>query len=281
MDEILSELKKIGIKAIAQKTLMTEQSVKAIINRDFKSLQKTKAIGFVKIIEREFKVDFTEWIEEYNRYLNESEPIEEQDHFVMSEPSKDKGTRLINVFTYFIIFISVIALFYILSDINTKDNENKEEIKPVKELVEEAKVNLEITKELNESILLIEDIKESNETVSEDNSSEEVVVVEEVEETPTPTPPIKTEIYIEPRIKVWVGVITLPNYRKKTFITGEKFNLETSKEQLISLGHNKIDMYLDGKKVDTEGKEKFHYKDGKIESLTFAEFRDLNRGRNW
>ena len=271
MDEILSELKKIGIKAIAQKTLMTEQSVKAIINKDFKSLQKTKAIGFVKIIEREFKVDFSEWIEEYNRYLNESEPPKEEEQFVMSEPSKDKGNKLINIFTYFVIFVSVIALFYILSDINTKENED---IKPVKELVQEAKVNLEITKELNESILILEEVKESNESVSE--IKEELKEDKKIVETPT-----KIEIYVKPRVKVWVGVIVLPNHKKRSFITSEKFEIDTSKEQLVSLGHNRIDIYLNGEKVNLEGKEKFHYKDGEIIPLTFAEFRELNRGRNW
>ncbi len=272
MDEILSELKKIGIKAIAQKTLMTEQSVKAILNKDFKSLQKTKAIGFVKIIEREFKVDFSEWIEEYNRYLNESEPPEEEEQFVMSEPSKDKGNKLINIFTYFIIFISVIALFYILSDINSF--KKSEEVKPVKELVQEAKINLEITKELNESILVLEEVKETNESISEEK--EELIEDEKIVETP-----VKIEIYIKPRVKVWVGVIVLPNYKKRSFITGEEFDIDTSKEQLVSLGHNRIDIYLNGGKVNLEGKEKFHYKDGEITPLTFAEFRELNRGRNW
>ena len=88
MEETLSKLKKVGIKAIAQKTLMTEQSIKSILNKDFQSLQKTKAIGFIKIIEREYKVDLSEWIEEYNRYLNEQEPPKEEEQFVMSEPSK-------------------------------------------------------------------------------------------------------------------------------------------------------------------------------------------------
>ena len=275
MDEILSELKKIGIKAVAQKTLMTEQSVKAILNKDFKSLQKTKAIGFVKIIEREFKVDFSEWIEEYNRYLNESVPPEEEEQFVMSEPSKDKGNKLINVFTYFIIFISVIALFYILSDINSF--KESEEIKPVKELVEEAKVNLEITKELNESVLILEKVKENNETINE--LKEEVAEVKEIVK-PIETPS-KIEVYVKPRVKVWVGVIVLPNYKKRSFITGEQFDIDTSKEQLVSLGHNRIDIYLNGEKVNLEGKEKFHYKDGEIIPLTFAEFRELNRGKNW
>lgn len=280
MEDVISELKKIGIKNVSIKTLITEKNVKAIIDKDFKSLQRTKANGFIRIIEREFKVDLSEWQKEYEEYLKVHE-IKDEEPFVMSESeSENSSNKLINLFTYFIIFISVIGLFYILSDINSFKQE--EEVKQVKDLVEEAKVNLETTKELNNSTLnALNESSDSNESeieVIEANvTSKEIQNLKEIEEE------VKSvkEFFIQPKVKLWIGIITLPEFKKRSLVTSEKIELDPSKEQLISLGHNRVEIFLNDKKINLGNKERFVYRDGNLTPLTFAEFRALNRGRNW
>ncbi len=292
---LISKLKKIGVKEIAQKTLITEKNIQAIVDKDFKSLQKTRAIGFIGIIEREFKLDLSEWIKEYQTYLN-IHGVDEEKSFIMGNIEKENsGNKLINLFIYFVVFISIVGLFYILSDINSF-NKKDEDVKEVKELVEEAKVNLNTTKEINNSNLNI--LAESNKSSSseflstdENNSSLSEIIAQEQETIKSKESGLEnsenfegnlTQLYIEPKYKIWVGIVTLPDYKRNTFTSEGKFEIDTSKEQLIALGHKKVEIFLNGQKVEVDKKrDKFHYKDGVIKAITSSEFKELNRGKSW
>lgn len=88
----IDELKKIGIDKISAKTRITQDKLQDIIDFKFDAFNKTRARGFVQIIEREFGVDLSEWLTAYNDYHNVSTEQTEE-----TSNSVDESTSNINI----------------------------------------------------------------------------------------------------------------------------------------------------------------------------------------
>ncbi len=56
LNEILEEN---SIKSISQKTKISEDNLESLVARDFEVLMKTKTLGFISILEREYKADLS------------------------------------------------------------------------------------------------------------------------------------------------------------------------------------------------------------------------------
>lgn len=50
-------------------TKISEQRLQDIINKNFKDIDKTRAHGFIKILERDLHLDLREWVQEYEYFL--------------------------------------------------------------------------------------------------------------------------------------------------------------------------------------------------------------------
>ena len=82
--DAIKKLKEIGLKEISNKTFINKENLEHLLNKDFKKLHKTKALGFIQILEREFEVDLKELKNEYIffkkhgrlRNPNETKPLE-------------------------------------------------------------------------------------------------------------------------------------------------------------------------------------------------------------
>ena len=83
-EDAIKKLKEIGLKEISNKTFINKENLEHLLNKDFKKLHKTKALGFIQILEREFEVDLKELKNEYIffkkhgrlRNPNETKPLE-------------------------------------------------------------------------------------------------------------------------------------------------------------------------------------------------------------
>lgn len=64
------KLKEIDIKEIQKVTKITPTKLKIILEKDFQNIDRSRAVGFIRIIEREFKLNLSDWLEEYNRFYN-------------------------------------------------------------------------------------------------------------------------------------------------------------------------------------------------------------------
>lgn len=75
MDEAIEILKKIGVKEINKTTKISVNKIEDILEKRFSNIQRVRVVGFLKILEREYKVDLSEWLKEYD----ESFVVEEVD----------------------------------------------------------------------------------------------------------------------------------------------------------------------------------------------------------
>ncbi|BEG56424.1 hypothetical protein NHP21005_01120 [Helicobacter sp. NHP21005] len=69
LDETLAFLAQKGMATIAQDTKLSNPKIKAILEKDFDSVQRVHAVGFVQILEKEYGVDLSQWLVEYDQNL--------------------------------------------------------------------------------------------------------------------------------------------------------------------------------------------------------------------
>ncbi|WP_309500019.1 hypothetical protein [Sulfurovum sp.] len=70
LNEILEEN---SIKAMSQKTKISEENLQKILNANFDSLRKIRTLGFISIVEREYKTDLGKLREEALEYYRQHE----------------------------------------------------------------------------------------------------------------------------------------------------------------------------------------------------------------
>ena len=96
---------------------------------------------------------------------------------------------------------------------------------------------------------------------------------------------VQNELYIIPKSKAWIGTIDLDTLKKKDFLAskGKKINIDTSKNQLIMIGHRFIKIYFNGEPVKFKKKSplRFKYVDGQLTQITRREFNKLAKGKQW
>jgi len=65
LNEILEEN---SVKTISEKTNISEENLEALFNGEFDRLKKVKAMGFISIVEREFRADLSELRDQAKEY---------------------------------------------------------------------------------------------------------------------------------------------------------------------------------------------------------------------
>lgn len=300
MDDIKT-LEEIGLKEVSQKTHIEVSYLKNIIDADFANLSKVTTLGFIKIISREYKIDFSQWIDEANIYWDSvEEPEETTKIFIVQKPKF--FPKFLKTLLFLILLVAILFGAYVFlnkkidifdSPMLENDTNYTYEQTPV---VNQAKESLNITEaSLNNSVEAV-DINQSGANItkiSDKNQSDvnttisknpEVVVAESVDlNTTSKTADINSSNFISPNTKLWIGIIYLDNFKRKSFLGEGNFTLDSSRDQLITTGHGNLNLYFNGKikKFKTQRTIKFLIKDGNISEISIDKFKELNRGSLW
>jgi len=188
LNEILEEN---SVKSISQKTKISEDNLENLLARNFDVLMKIKTLGFISIMEREYKADLSALREEALEYY----ASHKQDHaFSVAVPIKEEKKGRSKLFLVVVLALLGYATWYfftqfdkkhlrglipfnneqmIESSVAVEDEAVKEDL-PVEALTIESAV-ANNTKAVTEETMVVESVKETNET----NSS----VTQEVNET--------------------------------------------------------------------------------------------------
>jgi len=282
----LQKLKDIGAQKIYEDTHIPVVHVQAILHESFDGLIKIHFIGFVSILEREYNIDLSELKKAGIAYYDEKNPVETTEEGIFIAPKKSKN------FTFFYILIAMViflvALFYTVEYAN-KNMQNQTitvdstTINKAKKNINSMIVDVNETQEDNNNSI----ITDTNETLSENNITNKDVNItqEKIQSTSVvqEKKALQKSFKIIARSKVWMGYIDVKTNKKyqKTF-TGE-FDLDPSKEWLLTFGHGNVDVIINSehKKFNSRKTLRLLYKDGKITELSFDEFKKLNRGNAW
>ncbi|EAJ7107630.1 hypothetical protein YZ51_01955 [Campylobacter upsaliensis] len=308
------KLQDLNLREVSTNTQIEMDFLQALIEKDFKTLIRFNVKGFIKILEREYELDFTEFNEELEQYLSENQPNSLHITKTVTPPLASyshKGSILPIVVIVLFAFVVGLGIYYFdtlkellkseesfasamsldaakEAELNLKNLENSVVIVG-EENLSENEINTSAKTQENLSKEPEKELKDTNESlktpplINENNASE--VNQTKLEETDlNPQKVLKEVAEFKVNSKVWVGVISLKTGKKMTWVKESDFEIPLNEDQLILTGATAFVV------SDEEGNEKsypagiskrFLIKDGKIASISAAEFKQLNKGKDW
>ncbi|EIT9448215.1 hypothetical protein L3X55_001425 [Campylobacter jejuni] len=307
------KIQELNLKEVAAKTQIELDFLEALVEKNFAVLSRFNVKGFVKILSREYELDFSDFNEEYEAYLNENNPTPQTKSKMITPKLDAYSQKSSNAWPFLIVLIVLVAIgsgIYYFDRLKTffKDEQNNTSATVI-DIIGQAQENLKSlggnnvvvidnnkAQETNqtESVLPSQNIslQENDKNISIENNISEnnTTLLDEEKNTQIQedTNTLKTdslkEAHFKTSTKIWIGLIDLKSLKKTSFVKEKDFNISLDKDQLILTGAAALTMF------DQENKEqkfpvgiskRFLIKDGKITSISAAEFVKLNKGKEW
>ncbi|HEF9839996.1 TPA: hypothetical protein SB192_001725 [Campylobacter coli] len=310
------KIEDLNLKEVAARTKIELEFLEALVKKDFATLNRFNVRGFVKILSREYELDFTDFNEEFETYLNENNLNDTTTKPKMITPKLDAYSQKSTSFVSFIIIVIIIALigfgiyyFDYIKSFFQKDQNNSSAA--VVDIIGKAQSNL---KALENNVVVIDNQAEENETEANltqiqntelNNTKEEI---KQISTTPNNTnaneenlstndslattnqevaevsKALNKEAHFKASGKIWIGLIGLSNYRKTSLVKENDFNLSLEVNRLVLTGAAALSVFDENgkeQKFPAGNSKRFLIKDGKITSISAAEFMKLNKGKEW
>jgi hypothetical protein len=215
----IKELKKMDLKKVSTVTHIALKTLNNMIDSKFDSLSPAKTVGFLRILENEYGLNFDEWHSSYIKYLEVA-----RDEEIKKELLSDfEQTSKVPYFLAAIIACIVLVYFiYPQIQLNSEndllDKKNLEKIN--KNLEKNVKIKIDKPIDINTS----DDLKEpiQNNLIQEEKSEEKLLEEESKEIEPIQI--VEKTIIEEPIIKK-----TIIKEIKKEFIKNDDKNITKSK----------------------------------------------------
>ncbi|HEG0493916.1 TPA: hypothetical protein SB542_001575 [Campylobacter jejuni] len=299
------KIQELNLKEVAAKTQIELDFLEALAEKNFAVLSRFNVKGFVKILSREYELDFSDFNEEYEAYLNENNPTPQTKSKMITPKLDAYSQKSSNAWPFLIVLIVLVIIgsgIYYFDTLKTffKDEQNNTSTTVI-DIIGQAQENLKSlggnnvvvidnnkAQETNqtESVLPSQNISLQENDISENNTTllDEEKNTQIQEDINTPKTDSLKEAHFKTSTKIWIGLIDLKSLKKTSFVKEKDFNISLDKDQLILTGAAALTMF------DQENKEqkfpagiskRFLIKDGKITSISAAEFAKLNKGKEW
>ena len=216
-----------SIEEISKKTKISPVSLRLIKERKFDKIPRVKFLGFINVIQREFNIDLSELIEEYNSYANP--PKEELLKEEIIKPPKNKKPFLI----LFLILLLIISGIYLYKQT------------PKKQIPKTVDINISKTVSVPEKNLS-NTLKEIKTTVKKEEAN--------ISKEHNKTKPLPKEITVIPFQKIWFRAINLDNNKTFEYLTSKPKTLEGA-NYYIKLGHGFVNIIYGDKNITPNTKK--------------------------
>ncbi len=114
----IAQLRKIGLKEVSNKTFINLDNLKALLDKDFAQLNRTKALGFIQILQREFGVDLQELKKEYLKFDNGYVKPKEHPQKIESRDRDEEKPKKFLLYLLLAIAAILAAYFFFSKDTN-------------------------------------------------------------------------------------------------------------------------------------------------------------------
>lgn len=312
MDNI-KVLEQIGLKKVSDETHIEQKYIKYMVDCDFEKLNRINTLGFVKILSRAYNLDLSAWVEAFETHWLETHKDDENKGLFIVVDEKKQSRKFLVLILLIIIIATASFLFALFENkINLDDYIQKEDtsfvqskiVEDTQKTLDEINISVDAAKveefiedqNQTENIEVIEEV-ESNATIADEviEETEEVVQVENaeeikennevttVEDAEQVSERFEQEAIVSPNIKIWLGVIYLDNKRRRSYLGEGNFSIDTSRDQIITTGHGSFNLLQNGQITEFKKQAplRFLVKDSNITEITFSEFKELNEGESW
>jgi cytoskeletal protein RodZ len=117
LNEILEEN---SVKAISKKTNISENNLESLFAGEFEQLKKVKALGFISIIEREYKADLGALREQALAYYTEAN----DESITLGLPIMEEKKGKSKLFLLFVLLLLGYASWYLFTQFDKKELNN-------------------------------------------------------------------------------------------------------------------------------------------------------------
>ncbi|GAA7193873.1 hypothetical protein ID0444_06190 [Helicobacter pylori] len=248
LDKNLQILKEVGVAEICKATKIASKNIHFILEKRYEALSRVHARGFIQILEREYKIDLSAWMKEFNKACAFKEGVsEEQNQETNPEETAKKPLK--------------VELDYSINQANTSLSKKSSKWKPFVLVIGVVVIVLAVIIIQNSSSLKEEKERESAiKSGTKKNSFNKANPTEENKPEPTPKLEEKPKeqdkqekeaieeypntIYIIPKRDIWVEVIDLDE-KKNSFqkVFKKSYSLETKNHRLLlHFGHGHLSL---------------------------------------
>ncbi|AZP94610.1 sialidase [Helicobacter pylori] len=251
LDKNLQILKEVGVTEICKATKIASKNIHSILEKRYESLSRVHARGFIQILEREYKIDLSAWMKEFDKVCVFKEGVsEEKNQETDPEETAKKPLK--------------VELDYSINQANTSLSKKSSKWKPFVIVLGVIVIILAVVIVQNSSSLKEERGQESaiksgtkknsfnKANLAEENKLEPTPKLEEKQEKQTEQDKQEKEaikeypntIYIIPKRDIWVEVIDLDE-KKNSFqkVFKKSYSLETKNHRLLlRFGHGHLSL---------------------------------------
>ncbi len=248
LDKNLQILKEVGVTEICKATKIASKNIHSILEKRYESLSRVYARGFIQILEREYKIDLSAWMKEFDKVCVFKEGVsEEKNQETDPEETAKKPLK--------------VELDYSINQANTSLSKKSSKWKPFVLVIGVIVIILAVVIIQNSSSLKEEKERESAiKSGTKKSSFDDANLAEENKPEPTPKLEEKPKeqdkqekeaikkdpntIYIIPKRDIWVEVIDLDE-KKNSFqkVFKKSYSLETKNHRLLlRFGHGHLSL---------------------------------------
>ncbi len=289
LDKNLQILKEVGVAEICKATKIASKNIHSILEKRYESLSKVHARGFIQILEREYKIDLSAWMKEFDKACAFKEGVgEEQKKEISPEETAKKPLK--------------VELDYSINQTNTSLSKKSSKWKPFVLVLGVIVIVLAVVI-IQNSFSLKEEREQESAIKSgvKNSSSNKANLAEENKLEPTPKPEEKQEklkeqdkqekeaikedpntIYIIPKRDIWVEVIDLDE-KKNSFqkVFKKNYSLETKNHRLLlRFGHGHLSLKNNHQEQEYNDSKtrRFLYEPNKgLTLINEAQYKELQR----
>lgn len=302
-------LEDLDLKEVTDKTRIEPEFFQALMAKDFVELSKFNVKGFFKILNREYDLDLSDILEEYEVFLNKDEEVSS----VTSKSEAKSETKVVtnvdqyskessSLWLWGLIVIVLAAMIWLIFKFDLLktfiDEQNNDSASAtLVQNIDEAQNNLKDTNanlESTEVSIAPGEAIGADTTTLEENQTAQSILSQDTQSAQMSNQTLnamintsesaKKEAIFSTDGKVWVGFIDLNTRTNSSIVTDNNFSVDLSKDQLLLIGGTALTLVDDTGEVQTfpaGNSKRFLVKDGKIKSITLSEFMSYNRGKEW
>lgn len=270
----LEKLKAMGAEKIREATKLDLGRIEDILEKRFEKIAPVRAKGFISMLEKEFSLDLSSWLEEYHQFQAQKNGSKEKQK---PQHSQEQNHTWFWVACVGLLIVGGGLLYWISSQ--TPQSTSPQPLK-----------SLQTQEEAVEIIPSQESVEQEGVVVEEE--VDKIAPMQEVRKEPSeygesifPQIPYNEEniLFITANSPLWVGIINLDT-QKRVSKTKKEFEIPLDKQLLINIARGGFSVSLDDEEKVFGGYKPIyliHTKEGGLKEITKEEFVLLNGGVEW
>ena len=308
----LDKLKSMDLIEIARTTRIDAQNLEYIINKDFEKLANFNVRGYIKILEREFGLDLSDWLSEFEVAKEGFAPVKkakvEQVYTRKMSPERSGGGWLLWLL---ITVLLIAAVFYfglyksfndflgsLLGEQNKTTYSDAPIVNNTQKKLENIGIDVVSRNATEDKFAIKQDLNTTpamDDNLSSLNALDRSIRIERAsikteenstDENATQSEPAPSkDLVLSPRGKMWIGIIDLKSGKKREAVINSPYIVASQgdEELLIATGHGMFEVgKADGNvSFNEKNTQKLRVKDGNVTKISNDEFLRLNKGKKW